>query len=271
MPFFAAFEGYHASGIRGLSGDARSGLLPVEGTMQKSVKAAAKGQSGARGKKRGKERTAAVVVRVDPKLKREYARLAADIARASANEKKDFDLRWEAAMSIVEHSPPLYLAAGIASVEDFYRDVMHEEPRQAERFIRVAKFASPAEEELYGVSKLEAAIAFVKAKLGTLPAHPPLPVAFNRLRIPVKTGTKALADASVAEIRAATSALLGKGSKRPRSAAHGAITKSLGAVASLRDVATTERDGFLTFQRVPVAAFEHFIRALGKAHAQLGA
>lgn len=147
---------------------------------------------------------------------------------------------------------------------------MHEEPRQAERFIRVAKFASPAEEQLHGVSKLEVAIAFVKAKLGSLPEHPPLPVAFDRLRIPVKSGTKSLADASVAEIRAATSALLGTTKKRPRSAAHGAITRSLESVASLRDVATTERDGLLTFHRVPVAALEHFIRALGKAHAQLG-
>ncbi len=220
-------------------------------------------------KKSPAKRTAAVVIHVDPALKREYRRLVAVISQASANEKKDFDVRWEAAGKIVEHSPPLFFAGGIAGAHDFYRKVMREEPRQAERFVRVAKFASPAEEEHYGIAKLDAAIGFVSAKIGMLPEHPPLPIAFDRLRVPVKSGTKSLAHATVAEVRAATTALTGKSKKRPRSAAHTAITHSLEGIASLEDVLVSEREGYLSFHRVPVAALEHFIRAMVKAHKSL--
>jgi hypothetical protein len=122
-------------------------------------------------------------VRVDPALKRAYDNLIALISKASAKEAEDFDTRWEAAARIVEHEPPLYVFGGYKSADDFYRKVMNEEPRNARRFMRVAKLASPRDEETYGVSKLDAALAYVEAKLGHPLEHPPLPVHLSRLRI----------------------------------------------------------------------------------------
>jgi hypothetical protein len=49
---------------------------------------------------------------------------------------------------------------------EFFRAVMKEEPRTASRYVRVARFASPRDEQAYGVNKLDAALGFIEAKLG---------------------------------------------------------------------------------------------------------
>jgi hypothetical protein len=121
----------------------------------------------------------------------------------------------------------------------------------------------------YGVYKLEAAIGFIEAKLGKPLSHPPLPVSFARLRVPVGARTKSLAEATVAEVRAATSTLTKRGTKRPKSAAHAALEGALRKVPSLADVGVHERDGVVSFQRVPVAALRHFVSALTHAAARL--
>ncbi len=212
--------------------------------------------------------TTQIVLKVDPIMKRTYAALAKIIARTTAQEKKDFDARWEAAGTIVERE--LYRVAGFATADEFYRGVMHEEPRVAQRFVRVARFASPEEEVIYGIYKLDAAIGFIEAKLGHPLAHPPLPVAFARLRIPVGGArTKRLEHATIAEINAATTKLTTRGRKPTKSAAHAAFEKALSAISSLDGVHVHERNGFVTFQKVPVAAIHHFVGALTHAAARL--
>ena len=54
-----------------------------------------------------------------------------------------FDERWEAADAIVSHDPPLYVVGGFRDDAEFYREVMHEDPRPARRWTRVARYASP--------------------------------------------------------------------------------------------------------------------------------
>ncbi len=206
--------------------------------------------------------------KVDPVLRRAYARLVAVIAKTAREEMKDFDARWEAAAAIVTHEPPLYYAGGCKNAAEFYRTVMHEEPRNAQRYVRVARFASPAEEQRYGISKLDAAIAFVEAKVGHPVAHPPLPIAFDRLRIPVGAKHHELSKATVPQINAAAAALLGKGKKKPRNEVHAAIERELRKVTSMSTVSVKEEGGLLSFRGVPVAALTHFLRALTHANAQ---
>ena len=206
-----------------------------------------------------------VVVKVDAKLKKAYDDLVAVISKASRTEMEDFDRRWEAAGAIVDHDPPLYVVGGHRNAAEFFRAVMKEEPRSASRYVRVAKFASPRDEERYGVAKLDAALGFVEAKLGKPLAHPPLPVALDRIRVPVEnaeTATKSLDDASVAEITAATGKLTSASRKKPKTAARSAIEKSLARVSSLKGVRVSERNGNLSFEGVPVAALDGFARAL---------
>ena len=80
-----------------------------------------------------------VTVKVDTQLKNQYDALVAQIATASRKESEDFDARWEAAAKIVEHE--LYVLGGFENAEAFFREVMQEEPRNARRYMRVAKYA----------------------------------------------------------------------------------------------------------------------------------
>ena len=214
-------------------------------------------------KKKGKRAPKGdVSVKVDPKLKKAYDGLVAVIAEASKKEAMDFDRRWEAAAKIIDHNPPLYTLGGYANADAFYRDVMQEEPRNARRYVRVAKYASPDEETRYGTSKLDAALGFIEAKLGHPLEHPPLPVAFEKLRIPVTSGSKSLDDVSVPEITAATSKLTGASYKKAKTPAQAAIMTQLAKMKSLSDVRVHEIGGVVSFTGVPLAAIHHFIRAL---------
>ncbi len=208
---------------------------------------------------------AEVSVKVDRGLKKAYDDLVVQIAKASASEASEYDRRWEAAAKIIEHNPPLYVVGGYKDQDAFFREVMHEEPRMARRHVRVAKFASPREEVEYGVTKLDAALGLIEAKLGHPLAHPPLPVAFERLRVPSdskKTTSLSLADATVAQITAATSALRRTSGKAPAAHARVALEDALGKIASLADVVVREHAGIVSFTHVPLAALSHFARAL---------
>jgi len=152
--------------------------------------------------------TPGITVKVDAKLKKTYDALVAVIGRSSRTEMEDFDRRWEAAGAIVDHDPPLYVVGGHRNAAEFYRAVMKEEPRTAARYVRVARYASPRDEQTYGVAKLDAALGYIEAKLGKPLAHPPLPVSLDRLRIPTAEGaSKSLESATFAELVAATGKL----------------------------------------------------------------
>jgi hypothetical protein len=213
-----------------------------------------------------------VTVKVDPKLKKAYDALVAIITAASRKEAADFDRRWEAAAKIIEHNPPLYTLGGFANADAFYRDVMQEEPRNARRYVRVAKYASPDEETRYGTSKLDAALGFIEAKLGHALEHPPLPIAFERLRIPIDGHhTKSLDDASFPEITAATSKLTSAAHKKPKTPAQTALVEQIAKIDSLSSVRVHERAGILSFTGIPLAAVHHFIRALTAAKLPIAA
>jgi hypothetical protein len=100
----------------------------------------------------------AVSVKVDPKLKALWDEALATINAAMVRGASAFDEQWEAAGRVVSHEPPLYVLGNHASPAAFFREVLHEEPRTAQRYIRVAKFATPKEEDAYGVQNLDAAI-----------------------------------------------------------------------------------------------------------------
>src|SRR5207244_157382 len=121
----------------------------------------------------------------------------------------------------------------------FFLQELGEKARNAYRFVRVAKFASPREEELYTVTKLDAALGYVEAKLGAPLAHPPLPIAFDRLKIPAVRDGKpvqlSLLDAHVEDVIAATQQLT-KPSKKPRDHVEGAIHAALTALPGFKDL-----------------------------------
>jgi hypothetical protein len=224
----------------------------------------------ARPKKRTKRSSASrgaptpdVLVKVDAKLKALYDRSLHAIDDATARGMSAFDERWEAADAILSHNPPLYVVGGFKDAREFFREVMHEEERTAFRWVRVARYASPREEELFGPTLLDAAISYMEAKYG--PVEDALPVAFERLKLPVvRAGVERkipLSECTVADVIAATRRLR-KPKPGGRNRVADAFVESLGKVASLAGVQVRERAGLLTFANVPVAALARFVAAL---------
>ena len=205
-----------------------------------------------------------VNVKVDASLKKAWDALSKRVDAAAQTGASAFDELWETVGEIVNHEPPLYVVGGYKNAAAFLSDRLKVDARTAQRNMRVAKFASPAEEAEYGITNLDLALAYLEAKTGAIQGR--VPVDFDKLKIPVVTesGTKMVAfrEATGAEIQAATRALLTKNGKAPRSQVQAAIEKKFGAVSTLKPIAVHEANGFVSFRRVPVAALGLFARSL---------
>jgi len=158
--------------------------------------------------------TAHVDVVIDRALERRWDQAMKRVSNARREGAGAFDELWETVAEIVEHDPPLYLAGGFATARAFLTKHLGESERTARRLMRVAKYASPQEEVRYGVSKLDAALAYVEAKAGGA-ARGRLPVDFANLRIPIEGDkerkTVSFAEATVQQVAVATRRLLRHG------------------------------------------------------------
>lgn len=215
-----------------------------------------------------------VAVRVDPKRKKSYEELLAQLHAARAEESSGFDDYWEAVGAIVERE--LYIAGGFERPEDFFARVLKEKPRTAFRMIRVARYATEQEIATYSVSVLDAAIAYIEAKTGG-PAAGKLPVRFESLRIPVTRGgtvrSVPLAEAGAADVRRATTELLKKAgrSRATASPAQAKVAETLARVGSLAEVSVHVTGGKVRFGAVPLAALGVFAKALARVKLDAGA
>lgn len=173
---------------------------------------------GGNGALRPRRGQATVALKVDRELKRAWETALERLKAASREGASAFDVKWETVDEIVRHDPPLYLAAGVATEDEFFRRYLGETSRTARRFMRVARYASPAEENRFGVSKLDAAITLVEAKAGGA-TKGRVPVDFSKLRVEIRRDGKArrvpLAEATVEEVLAAARAEVRAG-KAPR-------------------------------------------------------
>ena len=95
------------------------------------------------------------LVPVDPSLKSAWTKLAAQIDGLSKHEASDFDALWEAVDRVVSHDPPLYLFGGFKNATEFFAERLHVDLRTATRNMRVARYASPADEATYGASNID--------------------------------------------------------------------------------------------------------------------
>ena len=208
-----------------------------------------------------------VRVAVDADLKRRYDPLARVVRDSRKKGASAFDSLWEAVGAILEHEPPLYVVAGYKDAGEFFREELGETRRNGFRYVRVAKFASPRDEDRYGTTKLDAALSFIEAKLGKALSHPPLPIAFDRLRIPLRNpdsrgrSSLSLDDARVEDIVAATRRL----SKRPpktTSSSERILSEALRAHPAFSDVHVRVRGGLADITSVPIASWDAFVKAL---------
>ena len=150
----------------------------------------------------------------------------------------------------------MYELGGYKNAADYFQRALGENARNASRYIRVARLASPAEEELYGVTKLDAGLSFIEAKIGDVPAHPPLPIAFDKLRVPVAGGGWVpFKDARLEDLAAATRAL-SKRPPTPSSHAERALAETFAKHPSFKGVRVRVRNGLASLVGIPIAALE---------------
>ena len=219
-------------------------------------------------------RPAEVKVAIDRALKKRWDEILKVVEGAKREGAGAFDRLWESVAAIVEHDPPLYLAGGFSTAKAFIAAHLGETERTARRNMRIAKYASPVEEERYGTSKLDAALGYLEAKSGGAQKGR-LPVDFEKLRIPVardgKEITVPLADALVQEINLATRKLL-RGATKPHPKAsplHAAVSAGLGDKA-LRGITVRVAGDRIFLGNIPSASLPALARALGKVKAPAG-
>jgi len=203
---------------------------------------------------------------VDRSLKKRWGRALTTLESARRQGATAFDELWETVAEIVDHDPPLYLAGGFATTKAFLTKHLKESERTARRLMRVAKFASPNEEARYGVSKLDAALAWLEAKAGKPRGR--LPVDFPKLRVPVKGGpTLPFDEATVRDLTAATRELLRAG--KPRKNRPPLVRALATAIAkkgkSLDGITVSLTNGKLTLGNILPDQLAALTKALGSA------
>jgi hypothetical protein len=216
---------------------------PAAKTAPKSPAQASRG--GAK-----KARTTTVSVRVDASLKKLWEQFDTGLRKARGEESAGFDVYWESVSAIIDHVPPIYLAGGYDSATDFIERHLEEKERSARRWMRVARYASPANLAHYGPSKLDAALSLLEAAGNDLSGGR-LPIDFAHLKVVVERDGQslrvALDAASVDEVVAAVK-LARRSTRKPAKGVHPvvkALAAALAADKALRGV-TVRRVGART-------------------------
>jgi hypothetical protein len=207
-----------------------------------------------------------VELTVDRALKQRWEKALATVKASKQRGASAFDQLWETVGEVVEHDPPLYLAGGFSTARGFFAAHFDETERTAYRNIRVAKYASPAEEARYGVAKLDLVLSFIEAKLGA-PAKGRLPVDFANVKIPVRRNGEdrkvGIEVATAQEIAAATRNLTRAARKTPAKVSPmvAALTKAL-SKGALRAVTVRFSNGKLSLGGIDPAALPALVQAL---------
>ena len=135
------------------------------------------------------EASAPIVVKVDPNLKRLYQAALQLLASATAAGAVAWHRRYEAVATIVEHTPPLYMAGGFATDAAFFDAILQESRGAVTRNLKVAKLATAAEVARFTPSNLSLAITYVEAR-DKAPLTRRGSIDFDKLKIQFKRGDK---------------------------------------------------------------------------------
>jgi hypothetical protein len=145
--------------------------------------------------------------------------------------------------------------------------------RSATRMMRVARYASPLEEEKYGIALLDAALGYIEA-LTSGPVQGKLPVAFDKLRIPVvRAGKKTkvrLESATVVEVGRARRDLLAPKKKIPRAPEEATLRTAFAKHVALKEVDVRVVAGTVRLGPIPLGLVPILAKALAAARLNAG-
>ncbi len=136
-------------------------------------------------------------VEVDAALKAKWEANKEKISEAQRGGAESFIVLWKSVTEVVESTPPLYLAAGFVSATAFAEKFLKVPMRTAKRNMEVARVASRAEVERYGISKLDSAVNLLSVDT---PSFDKIRVAVERKGKPSKVSIE---EANIDEIRLA--------------------------------------------------------------------
>ncbi len=192
------------------------------------------------------------------KARAAYAALLAEIGNAKHDELRGWDRRWEAIATILQKSyflleddTPTALLWIKKHTDDSYRT--------GTRNSRVARYASPDEEQRYGITKLDLAITLAQTQHASKNpnADELKSIDFAALRYAIKTGSKSkklsLADVSIEQLRELAH---GKSKRdtptasKPLSDSGAALSTLITAQKSLKNITLAEHDSELTLGKI---------------------
>ena len=88
--------------------------------------------------KEAEKKTAKVVVKIDAGLKRLYAQAMKRYQDATRKGRMAWRERYEALAALVEHDPPMFIAGGYSTEEEFFKTEVEEARQTVYRNMRVA-------------------------------------------------------------------------------------------------------------------------------------
>ncbi len=194
---------------------------------------------------------------VDAGLKARWEVSREKIAVAQKGGSESFVALWKSVTEVVDSSPPLYLAAGFATMKAFVESYLKVPVRTATRSMQVVGVASRAEVEKYGVGRLEAALGLLTKDAAS----------FDELRVSVERGGKAskvdLEEATLEEIRIAARKQRPKRSLKSRNTTAVLLTKAL-TDGKLKGVTVTVGKAGIMFRGLQVEKLQSLISILSR-------
>ncbi len=208
------------------------------------------------------EATAPVVVQVDPNLKRLYQAALQLLASATAAGAVAWHRRYEAVATIVEHTPPLYMAGGFATDAAFFSTILQEGRSSVIRNLKVTKLATAAEVARFTASKLSLAITYVEAR-DKAPVTRRGDIDFEKLKIQFKRGDKVITRTLEKITRPEFLEAIGEQTGRVRAPKQSPLAKA--AIATVKDAGVEGVEAKATKTQLVLRVPFGGLAALGKA------
>ncbi|MBI4511333.1 MAG: hypothetical protein HY698_16995 [Deltaproteobacteria bacterium] len=177
-----------------------------------------------------------------------------------------FDELWEEVARLVDGEPPLFMAGGHRTLEEFLKKELPGETRRTvHRNILVALAFSPADEAKHGIAFLEEVAQYARTLASA--EETPRAIDLDRLRVSVRKNgkliTKMARQATIDEIRAARRVLTVTKRKEPTlNPAEDALRKAIRKGSGLREMSVVVRKDAARFSPVPLEKITAFGKVL---------
>ena len=204
---------------------------------------------------------------VDKALAARWAETISRLRAARGEATKGWDDKYEAVGEILDHK--LYLAGSHKSAREFLaKELPGEDERSVRTYMRVARYFDPADEEKYGISRLDLLLTYLEAAGGAPLAPAKINLAKSRIKVVDKKAVHTIdfAEVTVEQLRLAVRGA--RSDKGPAKAKEPPAVKALRAhfvKSGLRSVGVRLRGDRYDFSGVQQGDLARLAKALSTA------